>query len=427
MTPLRARRPSVSPVPARVCLITPGHLASTPRVLKEADSLAAAGFETHVVSGRHFAPVDPLDDAVLAEARWRSTRVDFSPGHPGVFRRKLLRRLARRFLPVAPTVKLAARALHAETFRLASAAAALRADFYLGHCLAGLPAAAFAARETGTAYGFDAEDFHDAETVETETNATARTSARVLQRALLPGCAHLTAASPLIARAVGEAYAATPEVLLNVFPRSHAPAQPFTPPPISAARPARIYWFSQTVGPGRGLETIVSVLARMQTPTQLCLRGFSSTAYRAELSAHATRTGLRMPIEFLDPGPAAEMARLASTADIGLSIEETTPRNRDLCLTNKVFIYLLAGIPQLLSMTSAQRLLAPELDDAAVLSDINDAPGTARRLDEFFASPQHLASARATATHLAHERFCWDVEQHRFLNSVRAALALAKN
>ena len=39
---------------------------------------------------------------------------------------------------------------------------------------------------------------------------------------------------------------------------------------------------------------------------------------------------------------------------MGLSLEESRPRNRDLCLTNKVFVYLLAGIPQLLSHTAAQ-------------------------------------------------------------------------
>jgi len=410
----------------RVCLITPGHLASTPRVLKEADALAAAGYDTHVVSGRHFGPGDPLDEEILARAAWRSMRVDFRDGRPGVLRRKILRRLARKLLSAVHAPSLAARAHHAETFTLAHAAASLGADLYLGHCLAGLPAAALAARAAGTRYGFDIEDFHDAETHEAATNPAERRIRRILQQTFLPNCASLTAAAPLIARATADAYGVNAQVILNVFPRSHAPAEPLMPAPITDARPARIYWFSQTVGPGRGLETMVEVLAHMRTPAELALRGFSAPDYRAELSARAARAGLRRPIQFLDPAPAGEMVRLAATADLGLSIEETSPRNRDLCLTNKLFVYLLAGIPQLLSNTRAQTMFAPEVGAAGLLADPNQIDETARTLDAFFGNPTRLAESRAAAWRLGQEKFCWDVEQYAFLNVVEQALGASR-
>jgi len=37
-----------------ICLLTPGHVASTPRLVKEADALVDAGYRVHVVAGRHF-------------------------------------------------------------------------------------------------------------------------------------------------------------------------------------------------------------------------------------------------------------------------------------------------------------------------------------------------------------------------------------
>lgn len=401
-----------------ICLITPGHLSSTPRLLKEADALVAAGYRVHVVAGRHYAPVDPLDEPISRAAQWALTRVDYRGG-PLVFLRKLLRRLSRLAVKyrLPFTSEMAARAHHAESLHLGAVAAGVPADLYIGHCLAALPAAAFAAKARGTAYGFDVEDFHDAETESAAADPVERTVIQRLQREHLPGCRHLTAAAPLIAAKYRELYGVDPTVVLNVFPRAQAPLAPGEPKK-DPAQPLRFYWFSQTVGPGRGLEAMVAVIGRMRLPAELQLRGFVSPAYAAELQAHAAQCGIRVPIRFLGPGPAAEMARLAAEADLGLSLETPPPLNRDVCLTNKIFIYLLAGIPQLLSHTAAQARLVPELGAAGLLCELGDTDRTALQLDEFFSDPARVASARTVASALAATQFCWDVEQENFLAQV---------
>ena len=407
--------------PTDICLITPGHLASAPRLVKNANALAGAGYSVHVIAGRYFAPVEPFDHDILSAAAWACTRV--KPGGDSVLR-KLLRRLARRLVVQVPfaTTKIAARAQHAETLHLAAVAARLSARFYLGHSLAGLPAAALAERKCGVPFGFDAEDFHDAETEEALSDRAERIARHVLQAGLLPGCALFTAASPLIAKEYGEAYKVEPTTILNVFPLAQAPLSPPIPSPITSQRPASIYWFSQTVGPGRGLESVVAILGRMKTPVQLCLRGFVSTDYIKNLQDQATRAGHRHPIKFLPAGPSAEMVRLAAEADLGLSTEESLPLNRDLCLTNKIFVYLLAGLPQLMSRTTAQTALAAELGDAALLGDLSRPDETARLLDVFLLDPARVTAARRTAWDLARQRFCWDIEKEILLKSVRAVI-----
>jgi|CZKI01.1.fsa_nt_gi hypothetical protein len=406
-----------------VCLITPGHLASTPRLVKEAEALFDAGFQVHVVAGRHFEPVDRLDADILGSARWPCTQVDYSAG-AGTLARKILRRFARRLVvhPRLATVRVAARASHAEALRLSAVAGRVPAQLYVGHCLPGLPAAALAARSRGAPYGFDAEDFHGTETDAAMKDPAERALAYALQAKLLAGCTHLTAASPLIGRQYSAIYRVDPRTVLNVFPRSQAPAAAVDPGPVSDGRPAQFYWFSQTVGPGRGLEAVVAVLGRMRTPAELHLRGFAAAGYAARLQAIAVRAGVTRPIRFLQPGPPAEMARLAAGADLGISAEETLPPNRDLCLTNKIFVYLLAGIPQLLSSTAAQKALAPELGEAAILADLAQPDSVARQLDQFFADPARVAAARRTAWNLGERRYCWDVEKSRFLESIQAAV-----
>jgi hypothetical protein len=116
------------------------------------------------------------------------------------------------------------------------------------------------------------------------------------------------------------------------------------------------------------------------------------------------------------------MVRLAATADLGLSTEDSHPLNRDLCLTNKIFAYLLAGIPQLLSRTSAQCALAPELGNAATLVDLNRPAEAAALLDASFAMPNAVSCARNKAWKLGQLRFNWEVEKDIFLNAVNSIL-----
>jgi hypothetical protein len=410
------------PAPARICIITPGHIASAPRVVKEADALAEAGYSVRVVSGRTFSPVDGMDEGILASAKWKSTRV--SANDTGALLRKVLRTLSRRIAAAnpCPGLKVAATAFNSETGRLGRAAAAEDADLYIGHCIPGLAAAAAAAKRRGRSYGFDAEDFHDAETQEALNDPAITHSSRALQSMLLPGVVHMTGASPLICDEYAKVYHVDPVSVLNVFPREHAPAQPVIPGPISMERPAVLYWFSQTIGPGRGLETIIEIMRRMKTPVELQLRGFTSSSYIAHLKELAARGPRPVGVRILEPGQPAEMSRLAAHADLGLSLEERVPLNHNLCLANKIFVYIMAGIPQLQSHTAAHEKLAPELGDAAILSELSDADGVARQLDAFLSDEPRMRAARKAARDLALGPFSWDSEKEKLVASVRRAL-----
>lgn len=397
---------------ARICLVTPSHVASNPRLVKEADALHAVGHTVHVVAHRYYPVIDAQDAAIYSQARWTRTVVDFTRG-PGPRWAKLRRRFIRLAISrgLRITAARAACAHHAAVPALISAAVRFPADLYIGHCLAGLAAAAGAARRTGARHGFDAEDFHSAETRETEESADERALITALERACLPSCSTFTAASPLIARAYRETYnlRMEPVPVLNVFPLSQAPS--VAPSCLSPGSPLRLYWFSQTIGAGRGLEALVTALGRMTTPVSLHLRGLPAPGFREILQTLAKTRGWRGQIEFLPFGHADEMPRLAAGYDLGLSLEQRIPRNRDLCLTNKIFTYLLAGLPVALSATSAQDALRPELGDAALSLLLEDPEACADTLDSFARSAARRATARAAAWHLGQTRFNWDREQ----------------
>lgn len=414
-------------LPPLICLITPGHVSTTPRLVKNADALAEAGYRVHVVSSAPFPPADGLDAEILSSAKWGFTRAN-ARGGAASMARKVLRRLARRLVRLRgdtpPRTGVAARALFGESRHLALEAARVPADFYLGHCLASLAPASEAAQARGCGYGFDIEDFHDAETATAMADPVERRIRRTLQERLLPGCRLLTCSAPLIARRYVEDYGLAPLVILNAFPLSQAPAVYRDPAPCSEQRPAVFYWFSQTVGPDRGLEGAVEVLARMRVPAELQLRGFVAPGYAASLAARASRSRLGRRLSFLSPASPNEMVRLAASADVGLSVEQSAPLNRDICLTNKIFVYLLAGIPQLMTETAAQRAFAPELGEAAMLGSLGRPEETAAALDSFLSDGARFAAARLAAREKARSRFCWDVEKGALLDAVRRVLPL---
>lgn len=405
----------------RICLVSPGNVASNPRLVKEADALHAAGYQVRVVAGNYMAPARPLDRTILSTAPWAweqvglagwTSRVDYglrTLGQRGV------RQLYRWF---GGNLTLAAWAYHRLWDRFAAAAAKEPADLYIAHNLPALPAVAKAARQHQAKFGFDAEDFHTGELLPTPDNALEIALRDRLERTLLPHCAHLTAASPDIAQAYWQRYGVKPEPILNVFPLAQAPtAQPEPCNPFPS-----LYWFSQTIGPGRGLEAVITAMGRMKTPVVLSLRGRPASGYAEFLAAFARTHGVGERLRLLPSAPPEQMVALAAEHDLGLALELNEPHHRALCLTNKIFTYLLAGLPMLMSRTPAQESLATELGAAVRVVDLNEPEAIAERLDALLSNPTQLKIARTKAWQLGQERYNWDVEKTRFLQSVERAL-----
>jgi glycosyltransferase involved in cell wall biosynthesis len=401
----------------RICIVTPGALGSNPRVVKEAQALHEGGNEVKVIAIRTLAHVDGRDEAVLAAAPWRAQRLDFT-ARGAVWR---LRRAAQIGYALAFSttrcVDFAGRAFSALTGSLAAAAKRVPADLYIAHYPAALPAVAIAARRYGALYAFDAEDFHLGDWPEKPAHHSKRRMVRAIEGRHLPGCAYLTAASSGIADAYGDAYEiARPTVVLNVFPRAQAPSNP-TPAGTVEPGPS-VYWFSQTIGPDRGLECAIQAIGRARLRLHLYLRGSPASGFPDRLQTMAAAAGVAGRVHFLQPAAPSEMERLAAAYDVGFVGETGWTANRRVALTNKLFTYLLAGLPVVMSDIPAHRAFAPEAGAAARLYATDDADSLAAALDSLLGERTRLAAARATAFRLGQMRFNWDVEKVKLLDLI---------
>jgi hypothetical protein len=210
-----------------ICLVTPAHLSTNPRLIKEADALTEAGYKVSIVSARFMSWSDEADREFEGR-NWSVKKLEY-----GIYSSLLkkihyrLRRKISRFLVglFGPIPGMSERAIHSIIPELTSATCSISADLYIAHNLAALPAAYKAAHRNNSLLGFDAEDFHSGELVLSPNNILSILLARDIEKRYLPHCDYITAASPGIAKMYSDLYnIETPTVILNVFPVTNLPS-----------------------------------------------------------------------------------------------------------------------------------------------------------------------------------------------------------
>lgn len=406
-----------------VCIVTPGYLASTPRVVKEADALAAAGLSVRVVHGAgDIAEQRAMDRDLAAGKPWGAHAVDWSAATPAGRRLRSLARLRHHFWSRLPERLLRAPRRVALAYgrivpELARAAASAPADLYVGHYPDGLAAAASAAAGRGR-LGFDAEDLHGAEYDDRAGPGPRDRLASRLLDAWLPRCAHVTASSRPIAEALALRHRLSAVAAVhNAFPLSERP---------SSGAPARdrdgdgpsLYWFSQYIGGGRGLEDVVLALRDVRRPWRLHLRGVADPRHVALLR---DLLGPRAADLRVHPyAPPGEMIARAAEHDLGLATEAPTSLSRRLCATNKLFTYYVAGIGIVATDLPGQRSVIDATPGAAVSYRSGDHAALAARLDALL-HPAPLAAIKAASAAGA-RHWNWERESAVLVESALAAL-----
>jgi glycosyltransferase involved in cell wall biosynthesis len=413
-----------------ICFVTPGHLASNPRLVKEAIAAELAGYRIAVVFSQYMTELVPSDDSILSRhPSWHASAIDWTS--QTVASRRLRRqsglrqRIASLFFGWTPRRTVGGRALTRVHDELLDAACRVRANLYIAHNVAALPIAAAAAAPHAQ-FAFDAEDFHRGELAHSRASARQRALIEWAEREYMPRCSYLSAASDGIADAYARCLGVSrPTTILNVFSRIERDVAV----PEQLRRRERqggrysLYWFSQTIGAGRGLEDVVDALAHLGDDVHLHVRGMWAAGYERELRGRARALGVEHRLHALATVDPHYLVRLTAQHDVGLALEQPVTENRMLCLTNKLYTYLLAGLPVAASDTPGQR-------DAA--RDIPGAVGMyhAGRPDELAAAIQRLLAdpaSGAVASAAAETRFNWEVESERFLTLVHSAIGPARS
>jgi glycosyltransferase involved in cell wall biosynthesis len=305
---------------------------------------------------------------------------------------------------------------------LERAAKRLAADLYIAHNLGALPAAVAAAEKHQAHVGFDAEDLHSGERGFGSRGSPIDELTVMVEQRYLPYCDYVTAAAPGIAEAYTAKYGIpTPVTILNVFPLWQR-LREFRLSKDNG--PLTLYWFSQTIGPYRGLEDVVQAMGILRgCAIELHMCGVWQHGYRDHLSQFAKSVGMEPEqIVVHPPIPPDEMVRHAAEYDVGLALEQPYCENRNLCLTNKIFTYLLAGNAVIATATKGQQPIVESIGYAGFCYEPGDANALAGHLKLWYEDRASLQTARQEAWDWGTKKYNWDLEKKKFLQVVETTL-----
>ncbi len=293
------------------------------------------------------------------------------------------------------------------------------ADLYIAHNLAALPVAFLAAQKTKSKCGFDAEDFHRQETTD-NIHSLAYKTTKGIEDELVPQLSYLTTASPLITTKYFELYPNLIPITINNVFSIYLSQEPLD----NKDGDLKLFWFSQTIGKGRGLEDVLKAIGLLQTTkVTLYLLGNVNALDKQYLSTIAETANLtKDQLNFIAPVAADEIFKLAVQCDIGLALEQVTPLNRDICLTNKIFTYLTSGLAIIASETSAQKQILSSYPDIGQSYEIGNIKALADVINQYNIDRALLYQTKLNAILLAKETFNWEKESKVFIKLVQNIL-----
>lgn len=402
---------------AHILVFTASPLCRNPRVVKEATALGAAGYRVTVLTHSIHDRFETLDREILRDAPFRRELV-FSPTARGA---RLHSWLARAHTRIART--LVSRTGWQQVAALGAAGpltrAALRipAELTLLHTEIPLCAARRLHR-AGRRFGVDMEDWYSEDLLPADRLARPLKLLRRAEAFALRHAACAFAPSQSMADALTELYGCPPlRVIRNVFS-----LQPFSRTDRSLpAGPPRLIWFSQTIGPGRGLEAALAAWAQTRTPSEVFLLGDERPGYVASLRMRLPPS-LRERLHLLPTVSPADLPSRLAEFDLGLALEPTTPPSRDRTITNKLFQYLNAGLGVIATSTAGQREVFAQVPDIGVIVDFSSPDQAAARLDAILSNPAAIRTAQCAARQAAATQFSWEHEAGTLLQAVAEAL-----
>jgi glycosyltransferase involved in cell wall biosynthesis len=404
---------------AKILILIGAHLCTAPRPQKEATALTQAGHEV-TVAGVWFNPqLIECDRTLMTQFPWQFYPVlNFAPGQNSHLSVRLQAKTARilyRYHQYRHPALLGYGARSLLRFALA-----YQADFTIVHSEAGMWAGTELLKR-GYSVGVDFEDWFSQDLLPTALAERPVSWLAELEAILCRHCAYRLTTSQALATALAEAYQSPPPtVIYNVFPQP--PTVPLSP--LTPSKPVKLHWFSQTLGPGRGLETLFLALPYLQSSVEIHLRGHYTNGTQTWLKDQIPN-GWESAVYLHPLVPAAELPSRIADYDIGLALEQTTPPSRNLTLTNKLFQYLQSGLALIATATAGQQEILASHSDLGGLVPAGNPQALAQAIDALVLNPRRLQQAKLTARQMATTRYRWEQEQSKLVAAAQTALSQA--
>jgi glycosyltransferase involved in cell wall biosynthesis len=395
-----------------ICIISQSHLCRNPRVLKEAVTLAQNGYIIHVLNGIYSAELLQQDiQSIKGYDIFLHPVSNLSARNYKSFVNRVLYKAGNwlvKYMGYENSL-----ALGYGSYAYYKKAKAIKADLYIGHQEIGTCIGAQLLK-SGHNVAFDLEDWYSEDLLPAAREGRPVILLQKAESFALKHGRYCTTTSNALAKKLAEVYTGkAPSVIYNVFYTQSSLLEK----QVSFSKPLKLFWFSQTIGTGRGLEQFIKLSAVIKTKFQLHLLGNVDDKYRAELYK-------LMPAQHeLYLHPLIEESQLPfkiAEFDIGLALELDSPESRNYTITNKFFQYMQSGLPVIMTETEGQNEGFEKFKQGYKLSQ-NPSAGEIAGLDKWLGNTLELKSARERTIQAAHF-YNWENESKKLLTLVETAI-----
>lgn len=391
-----------------VCLITPGHIASNPRLVKEAMALSQSGYKVHIIFTQYVFYLVDHDKHILSQnPDWTYDCLNWT----GYNLSSKISRLSSKFYQIL-TGDINTKINRNYIWQLKKAIN-FKACLYIAHNLGALPVAVNAAKKNKAKCGFDAEDFHRNEISDNVNDPNVKLKTAVEDR-YIPQLDYMTASSPQITRQYTNLFHRDVTTILNVFPRTE-----IYEISNNVDQPLQLFWFSQTIGPNRGLETIIEGLNISAVRSDLHLLGVITDEYKSNL-VNLLKTGSKCTLHFHKPVYSEELFNIAKQFDIGFGSETGFCINNNIALSNKILTYVQSGLALIASNTTAQAAFVAQYPQIGRI--YNNADELAVILKNYNSDRTSLYQTKQAAFQLGQTELNWEREGKTFLQVIDQTL-----
>ncbi|MFT7219850.1 MAG: glycosyltransferase involved in cell wall biosynthesis [Candidatus Azotimanducaceae bacterium] len=402
----------------KIVIVSGFPLSMNPRVVKEADALSEAGHKVTVLTAIFSEIEGARETAIASHRNWRCVFLaNAASKNPIMKLHWLCLRARRAFFNL-----LHLRFGFSSHYQLGYCSAELlryckknRADHYSLHLESSLATAPLLS-SLSRRYSVDFEDWYSHDLAEAQQEDRPSRLIETLELQALKGAVFSTAASNAMAAAIHEKHGNPhPITLYNCFELSLA--EPVQTRAVqsetvqSNSTTLRICWFSQTVGATRGLEELLAATNDLDR-VEVHLIGNCSSQYKDELLSIDSKTQFHGYIS------ADQLADYLENFHIGYAGETSKIVSRDLTVTNKVFQYLLAGLPIIASKTQGQIEMAQQIPAAFHLFSDKETLIAGIR---YWQITENLAKGKSAALDATTTRFNWEIESAQLLEAISSS------
>lgn len=405
----------------KVIFVTSAQPSANPRMLKGAICLSSLGYRVEVIYARISPWANQLDSQLFksySNINW----IGVGPRSEFLILKYfyLLRQKFWKFLFFLSNAKIYVGAKGFTLFSQELGFEVLKrpADLYIGHNLGALQAVLKASKKFKVPSFFDFEDYHRGEhkkkSIESEM-------IRLLESRCTPFLSSATTSSPLITEIYQAHFPKTIfKTILNVFSKEYLGKK------ISHldTLPIKLFWFSQHVGLERGLQQIIHSMSKVgKDKITLTIVGNCSSSRMIYFKKLINSLGLSEEVvQFRGVLNLECLFELASQHHIGVASELISNDNRGMCLTNKIFSYMLAGLAILASSTKAQSGLFDQNKDIGYLFDLDNPEMIDDILRRYLEDRSLLRLHQNNSLMAGLNKYNWEIESSNYLSIVQKLL-----